>query len=317
MKMMRKIIPAPTALRNTASRVWLCLLFIVVTPKLYGQQQVMFTQYMFNQLALNPAYAGIHEGISASLLLREQWVGFEGAPSTQTFSTHSPLGHRPISIGGTIVRDRIGINTETGIHLSYAYRIRATENSQLSFGLQSSLTNYNADFSDAATDPSLAGASINDFNPNVGMGVMWHSERFYLGFSIPQMLNYSLGNVDGVEITQIRHYFISSGYVFDLSPVVKLKPNVLLKAVQGAPVQIDLNANVLLKELIWLGISYRSFDSIDALFQLQITPQFQLGYAYDFATTTEIRRVNSGSHEIMLNYIFHRPSKKILTPRYF
>lgn len=295
---------------------------LALAGKTLAQQQVMFTQYMFNQLAINPAYAGIHEGISASLLARNQWVGFEGAPKTQTFSIHSPIRYRSIAVGAVLIRDQIGLTDQFGAYFSSAYRINFSDRTKLSFGLQLSFNQYQVDYSENVNnDPSLAGQNINDISPNAGAGIMWHSERFYLGFSVPQLVSNTLnlsneGTVDS-DAKLIRHYFMSAGYVFDLNPNLKLKPNILFKWVEGAPFEIDINANFLIKELVWLGLSYRSLDSFDALFQLQVTPQFQLGYSYDFLTTTDLSRVNSGSHEIMINYIFNVKSNKIVTPRYF
>ena len=284
-----------------------------------GQQQVQFTQYMFNQLALNPAYAGIHEGISASFLLREQWVGFEGAPSTQTLSVHSPLLFRPISLGALFVRDKIGITETNNANLMAAYRIKVGETLRLSMGIQSNFTFYNADYNvNGSVDPTLANAANSLFRFNFGTGVMLHSDKLYLGVSTPQFLNQEVDpNNPDARGEFVRHYYISGGYVFPIAPHVLLKPNFLLKAVGGAPLQADLNLNVLFSGILWLGASYRSLDSFDALVQLQITKRFQVGYAFDFFTTTQIKDVSAGSHEIMINYIFELPKTKILTPRYF
>ncbi|PIB36386.1 hypothetical protein BFP72_13765 [Reichenbachiella sp. 5M10] len=295
-----------------------------------AQQQAMFTQYMFNQLALNPAYTGIHEGISTSFLARHQWAGFEGAPKTQTFSIHSPIKYRNIALGGILINDEIGVTHQFGASLSYAYRISVTQRSKLSFGLQASIHQYKADFTENMNnDPNLASQNINDLSPNAGAGIMWYSDRFYVGFSVPQLINHSVsggldvpidpntGNELDADAQLIRHYFASAGYVFELNRHLKLKPNVLFKWVEGAPLQVDLNANFLINELLWLGVSYRSFDSFDALIQLQLTPSLQIGYAYDFYTTTDLSRVNSGSHELMINYVFNLKSDRIVTPRYF
>lgn len=310
--------------------VIIAFFILTLNSQVEAQQQVMFTQYMFNQLALNPAYAGIHEGISTSFLARYQWVGFEGAPRTQTFSIHSPIKYRSISLGGVLIRDQIGVTDQFGAYFSSSYRINFVNHTKLSFGFQISINQYRTDFTENPNnDPNLASQNINDFSPNGGAGVMWHSDRFYLGVSIPQLVNHTVGDdlempVDpntgepiDPDAKLIRHYFIAGGYVFQLNPDLKFKPNVLFKWVQGAPLQLDLNANFLIKELVWLGLSYRSLDSFDALFQLQVTPQFQLGYAYDFYTTSDLSRVNSGSHEIMINYVFNIRNDKIVTPRYF
>jgi type IX secretion system PorP/SprF family membrane protein len=304
----------------------LILIFtIILTLSLSGlkaQQQVLFTQYMFNMLPLNPAYAGIHDGISMSFLLREQWVGLEGAPQTQTFSIHSPINFRPIAIGATVIHDKIGFTTQTGLQFNYAYRIKIGKKSKFSMGLQGTIHNYQSNDASSAsvniTDPSLA--NLSEFNPNVGAGVMFYNDRFYAGLSLPQMLNYTVGNELGTTDADskiVRHYFFTTGYVFNIGEGVKLKPNIMFKAVQGAPMQLDLNANVLLRELLWVGLSYRSLDSFDALVQFQVSPRFQIGYAYDFATTTDLRRVNSGSHEILINYVIYLRPQKIKSPRYF
>lgn len=287
---------------------------------LRAQQQAMFTQYMFNGLALNPAYAGIHKGLSASMLWREQWVGFEGAPSTQTFSIHSPIRHKPISLGAMLTRDKIGVTEQFGAYFSYAYRILMKNKTKISFGMQGSISNYNSNFVDATLglDPSLLNSQVNETKPNIGAGIMIHSDRYYFGLSVPQLIDQKFdgSNVDS-DSYLVKHYFVTAGIVLDVNRNVKIKPNILIKAVKGAPIQLDLNMNVLLQEFLWLGVSYRSLDSFDALIQFQLTPLLQLGYAMDFATTTELRRVNSGSHEIMVNYRFRLSKDKTVTPRYF
>lgn len=282
----------------------------------YGQQQAMFTQYMFNQLALNPAYTGIHEGVSASMLWREQWIGFEGAPRTQTLSVHSPIGFRPIALGLVFLHDEIGLTRQNNITGTYAYRIRLGE-TKLAFGLQASVSLYRANFSsDDVADPLLI--PVNSTRPNFGTGVMWHSDKFYVGLSIPSIVNGKLDpSNDGSSSELIRHYFITGGYVIPLHENILIKPNVMVKYVQGAPVQADFNMNLLLQRVIWLGVSYRSLESVSWLFQLQISPKMQLGYSYDVSATSRLAQTNQGSHEIMLNYVFPLPQTKILTPRYF
>jgi type IX secretion system PorP/SprF family membrane protein len=226
------------------------------------------------------------------------------------------------------VRDQIGITDQFTANFSYAYRINFLNYTKLSFGLQVGFNQYKLDYTqNTNNDPSLFSQNINDISPNAGAGVMWHSDKFYVGFSVPQLFTQTIGDaleapidpITGEEIQAqlIRHYFLAAGYVFVLNEDLKLKPNVLLKWVEGAPVQLDLNANFLIKELVWVGVSYRSLDSFDALFQIQITPQFQLGYSYDFYTTSDLSSVNSGSHEIMINYVFNIRGDKIVTPRYF
>jgi len=287
-----------------------------------AQQEVMFTQYMFNGLALNPAYAGSHESVSMTLLAREQWSGIEGAPSTQTFSIHSPINRKNIALGLQVIHDKITVFNQYGVNASYAYRI-PVQNGKLSLGLQAGFTSYQADLTDLTTEQGnsqIFGSDVSKFLPNFGAGIYYYAKKYYLGFSIPQLISNGLTeDVVGVDsdARQRRHYFITGGYVFDLSRHVKLKPNALIKAVQGAPVEIDLNANVLLHNVLWLGLSWRSFADIDALLELQVNNQLLIGYSYDFANTTDLRRVNSGSHELMLNYRLRYSRKKVVTPRIF
>ncbi len=282
-----------------------------------AQQQANFTQYMFNQLPLNPAYTGIHEGLSASMLWREQWIGFEGAPSTQTISIHSPIAFRSISLGGVIMRDKIGVSNQTTARFMYAYRIRIA-NTKVSFGLEASLNHYRTTYNqDAIFDPALAAVDQNMMKPNFGTGILWHGNKFYLGVGLPNAFKQKFYDSPEFNGELLRHYYITGGYVFAIYDNLLVKPNFMVKGVKGAPMQADFNINVLLQRVLWLGLSYRSFESIDAVIQFQINPKFQVGYAFDFWTTTDLNRAIKGSHEIMINYVFELPRTKIITPRYF
>lgn len=298
-------------------RLITALSIAAVSSTCFSQQQVMFTQYMFNGLVLNPAYAGSHESVSATILAREQWVDIDGAPSTQTFSIHSPVINQRFALGAVVLRDEIGVTDQTGAYLSYAYRIPLNDNTKLSFGLQGGVTFFDASFSEVFENDRV-GVDVSESQGNVGFGIYLNSKRFYAGFSVPQLLEteFDKENPDS-DALLVRHYFTILGYVFDLSRAVKVKPNILVKAVDGSPVQFDLNANFLFHEVLWVGGSWRSFDSFDALVQFQVTPKLQVGYAYDFATTSELRRINGGSHEFMLNYRFNFNKSRIITPRYF
>ena len=293
---------------------------IFASIEAHSQQQVMFTQYMFNGLVLNPAYAGSHESISLTALSRIQWVGLDGAPNTQTFSIHSPVPDKNFAIGGYFVRDNIGVTTENNFFLSYSYRIKM-KSGTLSMGIQGGVSDTRVSFDDLnVIDSNLQGTS-SQLKPNFGAGLYFSNERFYFGGSVPYILrNQNSGNINSlpqeINSDQIQHYYLTTGAVFNISPLIKLKPSMLIKAVSGAPVEFDINANILLDERLWIGVSYRSFDSIDLLLELQLNDQLRLGYAYDI-TTTDLSQVNNGSHEIMLNYRFVFSKNKIVTPRYF
>lgn len=282
-----------------------------------AQQEFMLTHYMFNGLAINPAYAGVHDGISTSFLWREQWTGFNGAPSTQVASIHSPIPDKSISLGAIFYRDQLGLSHEYGTLLSYAYRMGIMGDLQLSLGLRVSTHHYKLDY-------EVLNQNINDFEGfnstsqslwNMGTGLLLHTNRGYLGLSLPQMLNQKLNieDPDGRYVHRIRHYYLTAGYAFDLGRDLVLKPNFLLKGVDGAPWQLDINMNVLIGSKILTGISYRTLDSLDALIGVQINPNMSVSYATDFTLTA----VASHSHEVMMNFIFNLPTQKILTPRYF
>lgn len=282
-----------------------------------AQQQVMFTQYMFNGLVINPAYAGSHEAISVTALSRIQWVGIDGAPNTQTFSIHSPVPSKNIGVGAFFVRDNIGVSTENNFFLSYAYRVRLRKG-YLAMGLHGGFSSLDVNYTELGlADSNLQGADTN-FKPNFGAGIYYASDRFYFGASSPYLVrnNSNSSLPSDIQTDQVLHYYITSGAIFDISPLIKLKPSILAKVVTGAPIEFDFNANVLFDEKLWVGLSYRSFDSIDLLLELQLNQQLRLGYAYDL-TVSDLRKVNSGSHEIMLNYRFVFSKSKIVTPRYF
>ncbi len=279
----------------------------------------MYTQYMFNGLAINPAYAGSQDIMTTNFLMREQWVGLEGAPASQTFSIHSPFNQTgSANLGALFIRDKIGVTEQISGYLAFAYKIRFSGSHRLSFGVQGGFGHYKANYTDINNNDPVFDENINITRPNFGAGIYYSSDRAFAGISVPQLIetNLDINNNDS-DSQLVRHYFGYFGYVFDLSKDLKLKPNVLLKYATNTPFQIDLNANLLIKELIWVGLSYRSLESIDALFQINISRKFQFGYSYDFATNDDLRRVNSGTHELMLEYKIFTSKRKVVSPRYF
>ncbi len=299
------------------------ILFCVFATTLHAQQQGMYTQYMFNGLALNPAYAGSQESLNFTALARKQWAGIKGSPSTQTFSAHSPLKRKnKVALGFLFSNDYIGVTKQISVNFAYAYRIKVGKG-KFSMGLQGGFSNYNNAYTSLylgpdAVDPKFL-QNVNSFTPVVGAGLLYYTQRFYAGISSPQLISYANKSAQGIGMKQISHYFISSGYVFDLSESLKLKPNVLVKMVTGAPVQIDINANLLINEVVWLGISYRSLESISTLLQVDVTHQLTFGYSYDIPARYKLGGVNGGSHELMLNYnfAFSKNKRRVVSPRYF
>ncbi len=275
---------------------------------------------MFNGLAINPAYAGSREIISATGLFRKQWVGIKGAPTTQTYTIDAPVSEEKVGLGLTIYNDKIGVSNNLGAYFSYAYRFKIAKGN-LAFGLQAGVNQFKATYSTVTytEQSSVDGAfveNVNQISPNFGSGVYYNTDRFYLGASVPRLLDVKITNGGtSATIIQTRHYFFTTGYVFDLNPDIKVKPSILFKMVKGAPMQLDLNANFWFFDALAVGASYRSGDSFDVLLELQLNRQIRIGYAYDF-TTSELRKYNSGSHEIMLRYELGFTKSKMITPRY-
>lgn len=290
---------------------------------LVAQQDPQFTQYMFNLLALNPAYAGSAERVSMKALTRHQWVGFTGAPTTQTLTVHSPLVHESLGIGGTIMRDSHGPVTQYGFLADISYRIFMGD-AKLAFGLKGGLNLFQGDF--AELNPLVAGDQVFQANvsskmdPQFGFGMMYYSDRYFIGLSAPKLMRTEFFETDSLAFVsqpgQRPHYFLTGGYVFDLGLYHKFKPTFLVKAVQGAPASFDLSANFLFYEKFWLGAMYRHTDAVGALAQYHITNDFTVGYAYDYPLST-LNNYSGGSHEIMLGFDFGNKMKGVRSPRYF
>ncbi|MFZ1686227.1 MAG: type IX secretion system membrane protein PorP/SprF [Flavobacteriales bacterium] len=290
-----------------------------------AQQDPMYTMYMWNSLSVNPGYAGSSDLLTITGLARQQWVGLDGAPKTQTLTLHSPLHNNSLGVGFTAVHDEVGPINNTLLFADFAYRIRVTQNARLAFGLKAGVDLFHADLASVpgtdANDPLFQQNISSSTKPNFGFGVYYWSPKGYLGIGAPKLVQHDmLGVDDGTvtvnAITQKRHYFLSGGYVFTLSPAVKFRPSFLVKAVDGAPLNIDLTANFLLAERLWLGVAYRNEDSMSGIVAYNITEQFRAGYAYDF-TLTALRSEQSGTHELMLQYDLRFNKEKALSPRYF
>jgi len=312
----------------------LCITFV------YAQQDPMYTQYMFNTLAINPAYAGSRDVLSATLLYRHQWL-IQGAPRTLTFSADMPIANEKVGVGLVVTNDNIGVFNTVGATANFAYRIRF-EKTTLAFGILAGFSQITANLPDVGLTNDVAFAQAqNHFVPNVGAGIYWSSDKFYIGASLPKMLNTSLyaslpelppSASNGFRARQFRHAFITGGYVFDLSDHVKLKPSTLIRFVSGAPAQIDLNCNLYLYERFGIGLSARSaaqigainslvglFSSPSILLEFQATDQFKIGYAFDYNTGIQNFSgiSNVMSHELMVRYEMGFNKAKVLSPRYF
>jgi type IX secretion system PorP/SprF family membrane protein len=261
--------------------------------------------------------------VSIKALSRHQWVGFDGAPTTQTITIHSPVWHESLAIGGTLMRDSHGPVTQYTFMADVAYRIFMGD-SKLAFGLQGGLNLLQGEFGTLnPLDPGdqVFQQSVNSkADPQFGFGVMYYSDRGYIGLSAPKLLNTEFFETDSLafisEPGQKPHYLLSGGYVFDLGVYHKFKPTFLVKAVEGAPVSFDLSANFLFFEKFWLGAMYRHTDAVGLLAQYHISNDFSVGYAYDYPLST-LRNYSGGSHEIMIGFEFGNKVKGVRSPRYF
>jgi len=307
-------------------RIIVSITLVLVALTSSAQQVATYSQYMFNMLAINPAYAGSHNMLSATALARFQNVGLPGAPNTQTFSAHSSLTHKRMSLGFLVVHDQLSVINQTGINFSYAYRIPVSTKGTLSFGLQGGMSMYNAQYTsldiysntnpNAASDPAFS-QDIRESRPNIGAGVYYTTQYAYLGLSMPHMINNAFDRGENYQtVYQNKPVIITGGYVFEINRLLKLKPNFLFKLIDGQPVEFDINANLLMDDVLWVGLSYKSSKQVALLTQLQLTDQIQFGYSYTI-TAGPIRVAELGSHEVMLNYRFKFNKKGVVTPRYF
>ncbi len=294
--------------------------FILTCYTSFAQQDAQYTQYMFNTINVNPAYAGSRGVMSLFLLHRTQWVGLDGAPVTNTFSLNTPINNSNIGLGLSFVNDKIGPTNDNTISVDVSYSLKATEDYKLSFGLKASGNVFNLDVNRLnpadANDPNLQNFN-SKFSPNFGAGVYLHSEKLYLGLSVPNLLQTSKYNdVDVAVFKERMNLYIIGGYVFEISPSIKFKPAFLTKMVTGSPLQVDASANFLFFDKLMLGGAYRWDAAVSALAGFQVTDGLFIGYSYDMETT-RLRNNNSGSHEIFLRFeLFYRVNKMV-SPRFF
>ncbi|ESU25778.1 hypothetical protein FLJC2902T_30610 [Flavobacterium limnosediminis JC2902] len=286
----------------------------------FSQQDAQYTNYMYNTTLINPAYTGTREVMSMFALHRSQWVGLDGAPVTSAVSAHTPLGQSNTGLGVSFVNDQIGPSVENTISVDFAYRI-PTGLSTLSFGIKGSANLLNVDYRKLAihdiADPKFQNNVDNQFSPNVGAGLYWYSDNYYLGASVPNFLETKHYDDNASATAKERmHYYFMGGYVFDLNDNLKFKPAFLTKMITGAPLQVDLTANFMLHDKFVIGASYRWDAAVSFLAGFQLSKKFFLGYSYD-TESTQLANYNSGSHEIFLRFELFRKQEKIYAPRFF
>jgi type IX secretion system PorP/SprF family membrane protein len=300
-------------------KIVLVLLFCSAVS--FAQQDAQFTQYMHNTININPAYAGSRGVMSVFGLYRTQWVGLDGAPETGTLSLNTPVNNN-VGLGFSVINDKIGPTNETNFAVDFSYSIPTSATTKLSFGIKGSANIFNLDPNklnpEDQGDPQFSDFK-NKFSPNVGAGVYYHSDKGYIGLSVPNFIetNRYDDNETAIFKEQINYYLIA-GYVFNLDryEMIKFKPAVLAKMIEGSPLQVDASANFMYNDKFVLGVSYRWSAALSAMAGFQVTKSMYIGYAYD-RETTKLNNYNSGSHEIFLRFEFLNNYSRITSPRFF
>jgi type IX secretion system PorP/SprF family membrane protein len=300
------------------------VLALLGCAKLFAQQEVMVSQYMFNQLFLNPAYAGSHAYMSSSLLHRSQWLKVEGAPRTSMMAVDAPLMNGKMGAGLSIVHDQIGVSRDLDIAAHYAYHLRLSPTSKLAFGMRAGLSIYSARLSELnywdANDQVFQGDIANKPVGKFGFGLYWYDTRSYVGLAVPTI--YAADKQIAMNATGViddyftQHFYVNAGHVFTLNESFDIKPSTMIRYTTAAPMEADVNCNVLYRERIWFGLGYRTGDALVGMLEYQINPMLRIGYAYDM-TTSQLRNYTNGSHEVMLGLDFGKEPIRIKTPRYF
>lgn len=286
----------------------------------YAQQDAQFTQYMYNTININPAYAGSRGFMSLFALHRTQWVGLDGAPVTNSFSINTPIGNSKIGVGISFLNDRIGPTNENEISADVSYSIRTSESFRLSFGLKVTANVFNLDVSRlnpvSQNDPQFQNLN-NSFTPNFGAGLYLHSEKTYIGLSVPNFIESNKYDSNSVAMFKEKmNYYLIAGHVFDIGENLKFKPSLLTKIVTGAPLQVDVSGNFLISKKFVIGGAYRWSAAFSAMTGFQISEGIFVGYGYD-KETTNLANYNSGSHEIFLRFELSKTYSKITSPRFF
>lgn len=297
----------------------ICVFGVIST--IQAQQDPQYTQYMYNTTSVNPAYAGSRGNPVITAIGRMQWVGFDGAPNTQNLSYDTPLGYSGLGLGINLMNDEIGPSREIYLDANLSYTIETGEEGNLAFGLRLGGRLLNIDWSKgkANQDELAFKENINKFLPTIGAGIYYHEPQWYVGLSVPNILRKEHYDEDlsTKQITAVErmHFFLIAGYVYDINEDLKFKPAALLKAVSGAPLSLDVSANLLFNEKFRVGLGWRWDDSISALLGFQVSDELLIGYSYDL-TTSNYNVTNTGTHEIMLQYQLLRDIK-YRSPRFF
>lgn len=294
--------------------IWIQVMLMAMPCALFAQQLPQFSQYMYNTISINPAYAGSREIMVVNLLNRNQWVGVNGAPLTQTLSVHSSIPGTKLGVGLSVINDQLAYDKTTYVYSDVSYTLNITKDYYIAFGLKVGASRFSLSdeiYNDPeySNDPYLQ-TLYQGWDPNFGLGVYFRGERFYVGLSSPKLINYEKrSDLDYIPIDRVS-YYLNGGFLWDFnSSNLKFKPTFLVKYTNGAPVSVDLTGNVLLYDKLWLGLSYRLNDSFGAMANFNVAKGFSIGYAYDYITS-DLNPFTSGSHEVILQYEFNFPEPR-------
>lgn len=297
------------------------IIMLFALPTSWSQQEAQFTQYLDNMQYYNPAYVGSRDAMNLTLLHRQQWVGFKGAPMSTSLSFHTPLKLKGLGIGISALNDKWGPVNSTWVDLDISYSLKFKKgNGQLSFGVKGGLNILNSSFGNLYQvdegDPMVAEEYRNSMLGNIGAGIYYHSDHFFAGVAVPRIgedLTISDGNI---KYADQRHYYLMIGGYFNVNRMLKIRPSAMVKMTENAPLAIDGSLAFIFYDKFWLGANYRVLESAGFIAQYQISPQFKLGYGFDLPTTQLIRH-SYGTHELLLSIDFVFNKKKIITPRFF
>ena len=308
---------------QTMKKLYLAAILVVLTVvDLQAQQDPHYTQYMYNMNVINPAYAGSKENLSIGMLYRKQWVEIEDAPTTATFSGHAPVG-KNVGLGLSVISDKIGPVEENNIYGDFSYTLQLGGEHKLAFGLKAGLTLHQVGlFTDInhtlpdQNDPAFAENTSNSYF-NLGSGLFYYTNKYYLALSVPNMMKSKHLDYNGRKFgSEVSHYFLTGGYVFDVSENIKFKPFFMMKSAFNAPTSIDLSTNFLFNQKFEAGITYRLEDSFGAMINYAISSNVKLGYAYDHIVS-DLNVTTPSSHEIVLLFDLNFPRKVSSSPRFF
>jgi type IX secretion system PorP/SprF family membrane protein len=303
---------------KTTIKIIVIVAFIFLAEYGAAQQHMQFTQYMSNNLIINPGYAGAEGPLSITLLNRSQWTGIKNSPTTQTLSINSLLKRKHIGVGLNLVNDKIGAHKNLYGLLNYSYHLKTGKYSALSFGLMAGFQNQKTNFAllvGSANDPSLNTSSTNHLSLKLGAGIYFRSKRFHAGLSSPTLLPGKLRVSDTVVYKHsANNIFFYSQMTYPINNELEAMPSVLIKYFSNVPMNFDVNLNFVYRRVIWWGLSYRYSESIGLILKAKVTSMLQFGYAYDYPTSA-ISKISNGSHELMVNYLFKATRKKFNRPR--